>query len=478
MYHASGMAMVLTKPVGFLRRLFRPGHDYLPGTTIFRDIDIELVAGDLKLEECGERDGSGNLPASDSSTLAVTENAVARKVRQYWDEAAQGARRAHESLSGRWASLSSEAEIDTLLAEPKVVASTLSEVAREGSDRLEGLYRTVGVRQLDLERFREAEGITRPHHPPRALVFKLLPVVVAFAIELAINVSAFANGEEFGLAGAMFKVIALPFLNFGITAVLVFAFGRHVVRRPAWAKIIGALGFFVAVLWALFFNLTISHWRDSLGTQMSIEAGRTAWAAMMSNPFGLADLNSWLLFLAGLGAGLLGGVEAWIWKDPHPGYSRRLEALHTAEEDYNEARAWFLARLGQISTNATSALRDALTKAATAAQRRPELAAQASALAEDLNLYRQHLQGVADDLVAIYREANVRTRSTPPPEHFGGPQLVELPPINLAPLPAPDKRRRVPGLLKGAMEKIGKAKDHACSELHTLTERSTASGAT
>lgn len=459
-----------------IERVFRPRHDYLPGTTIFREIDLDLVARELRLEELGERDGKAELPPSDSTAITATETAIGRRVRHYWDEAAQGVRRAQESLASRWSSLTADAEIDTLLSEPKAVRSTMNDVAREGRDQLEALYHDWKDHHQHLAEFREAEVISRPPLRPKSTALKLAVVMMAVALELAINVSAFAGGEEFGLAGAFLKVLAIPFLNIGVAGVLIYAVARHVVRRQGWARALGLLGFALTFAWVLLFNLTISHWRDSLGTQMSLEAGSSAFRAMIENPLGIANLNSWLLFAAGFSAGLLGGYDGWIWTDPHPGYGRRVEALAKAELLYNQRRAWYVARLGHIAAGATKALRDALVKAETSSTRRPELAAQLMALEEDVDRYRAHLQAVGEDLVIRYREANARSRSTPPPQHHQRELAIELPRITLPALQSPAEARSVPGLLAAAMEQITAAKDEACAGLKTLAERSEHAG--
>jgi hypothetical protein len=464
---------VLAKSARMLDRLFRPKHDYLPGTTIFRDIDIDLLTRELKLEELGERDGKGDLPHSDSQTETAAEKTIARQVRRYWDEAVQGARRAHETLSGRWTSLTSETEIDTLIGEPKAVSSTLLETARDDYAHLRSLHETVLAERKALEKFKARENLDRPLHQPKLPAFKWLIIVIAFAIELAINVSVFASGEEFGIAGALMKVIAIPVLNIGIAAALVFGLARNILRSSTGARIVGVLGMMATALWIFWFNLAIAHWRDSLAAAMSLEAGQLAVTSMLADPFHLISFNSWLLFGAGFAAGCLGAYDGWIWSDPYPGYARRVHALSAAESAYQHRRNWGVARLQSIAGSAIDQLRNAILKAETARARRPELASLAHGLQEDIAAYAGHLELVAEDLAIRYREANIRARSTAPPMRFDEPLTLGLAVPVLAPLGG-GSQREVSGLLTSAIEQITTAKDSACARLPTLVEWSEA----
>lgn len=458
------------RSAGLLNRLFRPKHDYLPGTSIFREIDVDLIAGEMKLDEKGARDGAANIPTASSTRPTTVETEIQRRVRSYWDEASGGARRAHEALSSRWTSLTSAADIDTLIAAPKAIASAMNETARTELDTLSRLFDRVIEARAALVQFRKEEGIDRPLRESKTLAVRVFILIFAFALELIVNVSVFAGGDEFGFAGALTKVLAIPALNIGVTFFLVFALGRHIVRRPVGAKIIGAIGIIAALVWAFALNLAVAHWRDSLDAAMSLDAGRIALERIATATFELNNANSWMLFAVGCLAAGLAAYDAALWNDPHPRYTRYARAQSKAEEEFQWRRQNAIDEITAVADAETERLRDALISAETSSARRPELVSRADALAEDLKLYGEHLRNVADDLTTRYREANQRERTTPSPARFDSSAQLKLPSITLPRIGNEEPSRAVDGLLSQAMLEIAEAKNAACKQLPTLTE--------
>jgi hypothetical protein len=462
--------MALKKKARLVDRLFRPKHDYLPGTTVFREIDVDRIASDLRLEERGAEDGAKNLPSTTSSRAAGTENEIIRQVKSYWDDAAQAARRAHDSYASRAAALLSATDIDSLRGTPGAVASGLAESARSDRDDLRSHYQRWLESSGDLDRFREREHIDRPERPGKPIAVQALVLLVAAGAELAINASVFASGDEFGLAGALLKVLAIPLLNIGVTFALVFAFARHINRHTLGAKLIGMLGIAMAILWAFGLNLAVAHWRDSLNATMSLDAGRIALERILTATFELQDLSSWVLFAIGCLASAAAAYEATICSDPHPGYSLRVRARDKAATVFQIARDNALARLDGISAQATESLKDHLKKAETAGARRPEYAQRVDALAEDLRAYREHLLNLAEDLTTRYREANQRSRGTEPPPRFEEPVELKLSTVNLPPIKLAATDAKLTGLLTKAMGEITEAQREAAAKLPTLEE--------
>lgn len=454
-----------------LDRLFRAKHDYLPGTTIFREIDVDSLARDLKLEERGERDGRAEVPSTKSARPTAVENEILGLFRSYWDDASQGARAAHESYATRAASLSSATEIDTLVGEPRTIANKLDQTARSEQDALQAAFETYQEAVSALDRFKAAEQLDRLPRTPKTYGVRVFILLVAAVVELAINMSTFAAGDEFGLAGAALKVIAVPLLNIGGVFGLIFLIGRHVVRPHLIAKLLGMIGIAAAFIWAVGLNLVVAHWRDSLDLALSAEAGRMALERVINSTFELNDINSWVLFAAGCGAALLAAIDAFIWHDPHPGYTSTTTAKSKAEDHYGALREYALGLLDGVSAKAISDLKDALRKAETNVSRRPELANRAEALAEDLKIYEATLSTSAENLITRYREANQRARSTRAPARFEAAVALKLPKITLPAVSAAARPGEVDGLLSRAIHEITAAHEQAASSLPTLSER-------
>jgi hypothetical protein len=449
--------------------LFRPKHDYLPGTTIFRAIDIDLVAEELELASKGAADGKSNIPSDRARTLSVAEKTISRSITHYWTEAVEGARRAYESLLGRAASLGAETEIDLLQAKPGEVAGKLAQAAREERDTLLDAYDRMERAEDKLTAFVAKEGIERDVRRPLSAPLKTTLLAIAVVLELAVNTSIFSEGNQHGLAGAFLKVIVIPVFNVGVTFALVRAFCRQILR-PFPMAAFGALMSIVTAVYIFGLNLAVAHWRDSMSGRVTLDAGTIAFSRVFTHTFELASDNSWILFGIGCVAALIAATDAWLWDDPHPGFWKLSLAIETERLNFDNERAYAVERIESLSSGALADLQDQQRKAETAKVRYPELAAQAQALSEDLTAYREHLVDIAEELAGRYREANMAARSAPAPRHFEDDVPIELPIPTFGKFPLSPSNRTTAGLLASAISQISEAESSAKASLPTLGE--------
>ncbi len=450
--------------------IFRPRHDYLPGTDILRQVDADGLAARLDLEKRGRKDGEANRPGTSERSRTAAEADIQGALHEIWDETLSGAKRAHEGLRGRFASLTAETELDTLLAEPAAVALTLHELAREEQDRLVFEHRRVREARIELERYKAREGLDRPPREGQHVLVKLVLLALAALVELIVNASIFAGGEEYGLLGAVTKVVVIPIANIGGCFLWTHWLARQVLARSAVLKAIGVFGCLITGAWLLGLNLAVAHWRDAANTLLSGDAARVAFEATFTQPLHLQSFQSWGLFLIGCFAGAVAIWEGWNWRDPHPGYSRRVVQSEAAVARFREARDWAMERLRGEADAGANRLGEARRIAEAAFAGRPALAATAAALAEDVTLFASHLQRVADELATRYREANRRARATPPPPQFDEPVILDLTLPALPPLQAPTPPRALAGRLAAGIDRITQAHAEACTTIPVLAE--------
>jgi hypothetical protein len=452
-----------------LRRLFRPKHDYLPGTEVFRAVNIDEAADRLDLVRNGDADGQSESPATNSTQATPTERAIERYVEGKWQESLATAARAMDVLDTRWSSHTPGTSIEVLQAGADRVAGELAETARQHHSALDPFYAKFRDARDHLAAWRSAEGIDRPCRVDGAPALKFGGLIVAAGLELAINASYFAGGDEFGIAGALTKVLAIPALNVGVAWGLTRTLVRQLERR-SWAwKIVGGMGLGLLILWIFGFNLLVAHTRDALATAMWEQAQRLALHATFSSTFELAGVESWMLFGIGVVAGIVGAADAWLWDDPHPGYARRVRAEQAARDAFEDERADFVDELGTLADGEIGRLTDARSEAEKGMTARAEIEARRGALAQDVRLYGPYLQTVAEDLFAIYREANQKSRTTPAPPRFARPSdlALDIPPFREPPI---GMGRDYSGFLTSAIQRISKAKVEALARLPTLVE--------
>jgi hypothetical protein len=450
--------------------VFRPKHDYLPGTDILRQIDVDGLAAKLDLEGRGKRDGEAERPGAAERSRTAAEADIRGALQEKWDETLKGAKRAHEGLRGRFASLTSETELETLLAEPAAVALTLHEAAREERDRLLFQHQAIREAGLELKRFKAREGLARPPREGQHALVKLAFLAFAALLELIVNASIFAGGDEYGLVGAITKVVVIPIANIGGCFLFTHWLARQVLSRSPGRKAIGVVGCLLTAAWLLGLNLAVAHWRDTAGALITPDSAERALAAALSDPLRLRSFQSWGLFLVGCFAGAVAIWEGWNWTDPHPGYGRRARQHQAAIAEFRGLRDLAMERLRAEADAGANRLGDAQRTAEMSIAQRPALAATAAGLADDIKLFAAHLQRACDELATRYREANRRARATPAPAHFEEPLLLVLPLPALAALSAPRSARPVAGRLADAIDQITRAHAEACATIPALLE--------
>jgi hypothetical protein len=265
-------------------------------------------------------------------------------------------------------------------------------------------------------------------------------LLVLLVFEAVLNGSLLALGHELGLVGGFFLATTIAVLNIGVG----FLAGRLAVpwllhRRFVW-KIVGGVGFLLWLGYLAAFNLLVAHYRGALGGETPETAHIQAVLAFVANPFGIVDVESWLLVGLGLLFGTVALIDGMLWDDPYPGYGR-VERKHQAAVDrYADLKADLMSDLAEQKGAFVDTLRsiqDNLVK------RRSEFSAVVEArlrLLRGFPIHIGHLEGAANELLATYREANRRSRKSAAPERFSVPYRLGRP--ELAPIEhLPDKTR-------------------------------------
>lgn len=464
------MVRVRGKRGGVSGAVFRARHDYLPGTEVFRAIDLDVASDTLSLEERGEADGKSGIPGPVDGSLTVTERAIIGYVQRRWEETVYDAKRVYDGLRGRHAAYSIETEIDILLAEPRAAALRLREVAREEADRLHFAFQRIISARRALQEFKDRENIAREPIHGQTAEQKLFLLSLAVLAEFVINIGIFGMADAQGFAGAAPKVLVIPILNIGVGWALSYGLARRIQMRSPWQKLVGLAGCGAALVWVLWLNLVVAHWRDAFGSELDMDAGVAAMQAIVEHPLHLVSVTSWALFFIGLAAGMIACVEGWWWDDPYPGHGALRRRSENAFREFTDLRVAAISRLQSEADSTSNHLGDAQRTAERAIADRPHIAALAASLVEDLSLYEKHLERITGDLFSRYREANVRARGGDRPAWFDSEPEVEFAAPQLPALPIDRDVRKVAGKLASALVEITEAHDAACQKIPSLSE--------
>lgn len=314
-----------------------------PGIGTFPELDIARLAAELRLEERGRKNASGD--GVTAATHAVIEHEIAstlealvRKERaQYESQLQTTDNRLAAAGFDAAARVKIEAHVASGLADfrAKVTKQRIRlDVAAENLDEVERQYSHF-VASHDLK------NVSPIIYTTAEFTWTVVVVMGLLLAESALNAFFFAEGSTAGLLGGLLEAAMLSFVNITI-AVILGAFAlRYAQHNHLPVRVLGWLLSIVFLAAILAANLLIAHYREAFALA---QGGTVDFAAVLSRlaeaPLALKDTKSWLLGLLGI---ILCAAATWkiyVIGDPYPGFGsiakRRLQTLSELEHKRGE----------------------------------------------------------------------------------------------------------------------------------------------
>lgn len=401
--------------------VFRPQHDYIPGTSLFPVIDIERLTKEMRLEERGREDGERDLPESDTTTWSATEAEIRHRCGEWTMRALNQARDALESYRTRQRSLSAGLEKAHLKNMADAARTDLNLRADEERSELHILQQEVKRRKQDYVDFREREKITRAPDPKRNIWEVLALILFVALIELAGNTYLFSVGNDLGLLGAVIEAVVVPVFNILVAFLLVLVGVKQLNRRALHRKLVGLVSLVLLIVFAVGFNLLVAHYREAIGAGVRDQAQYLAIENFLSAPLGLTGLASWGLFSLGMMVTGVTVIEAFRFSDPIPHYGELERRRVNAIESFNAMKREAVEDFGALFQERRDNMLDARRRLANAVKEVLGIEDRISSLQSDLTRYALHVETAGANLVERYRSANKKARTTPPPKSFSKP---------------------------------------------------------
>jgi uncharacterized protein YukE len=401
--------------------LNQPAHHYRPATTVFLDLNVDRVADELRLGERGSERGADNRPTSDAQTLDDVEHQVVERIEAHKQDANAIYLDHVHTYDERLTALSFEERFATIQqAAPEAVGDFRAE-ATVGRDELFVLRRRLNESEIERERFRAHHRIERPARLASLgkIILKIGVLAILFIIEVVINGSFLAKANVGGLLGGAAQAVTFAALNIIASFFWGMVLIRLVNRRNYFLKLIGMLSFLAYLAFATALNLTLSHLREiPPAVAVSDNVGQEVLHRLLTAPYGLTDINSWILFAIGFIFSLIAMADGLLFFDPYIGYAGLERRWVDATRQFATARSELIERLRDIREDATETMNEAARDLSVRRSEYDALLQGRSRLAQRFDHHQNQIEQTCRALLEIYREANRKARSTPAPDYF------------------------------------------------------------
>lgn len=318
-----------------------------------------------------------------------------------------------------------EAGTELALGDDTLVSEVDALLAAERAGLLAATEQRIAA-EVDWRGFRSINNISSMPSYPESSIWHWSVVLALTLVETVANAFFYENAQ--GLVGGFFVAAIVAVVNMGSAAGL----GRQFRSKNLQAKDQQILGWVCLPLFApltLFCNALFASFRstyqflqDPSDPVQLAAAFREAWTEafrIFTLDLQFGDLNSFLLFMTGIGLSIVAYWKGYTSDDPYPGHShldRRLKAAQTAETQLQDRvcqrlKEAMVGRRSHVQGLASQpvalvSLLHGQTNQVEHAER--TLAANAGAVERDYHL-----------VLDAYRQANLAVRGIEPPSYFG-----------------------------------------------------------
>lgn len=409
-----------------LSLISQPQHPYRPATHLFLDLNVNHVADELQLQKAGSERGAQDWPTSDAQTFDDIEHGIVERVEAHRsDNHAIFLEQLH-LYDQRLIGLNFEERFAIIQqAAPEAVGDFRAE-ATIGGDELYELRRRLKDSEVERDNFRSRHRIARPARlsTPGKTLLKIGILAILFVLEVVINGSFLASANEQGYLGGAVQAVSFAALNI----VASFLFGlipvRLLIRRNIFLKFTGLLSLIAYLCFALALNLALSNLREIPPSLTSLP-GQQVLAKLLTNPFMLTDVNSWVFFAMGFTFSLVAMFDGLFFTDPYMGYASLERRWSEASKRFTEHKAGLIERLQEIRRDATDAMTGAARDLSVRRSEFDSIVQGRGRLAQSFAQSQNQTEQAGRSLLSIYREANRKARRTPPPAYFTQPYTME-----------------------------------------------------
>lgn len=335
---------------------------------VLREHRIDDLRRELQPDRIGRRIGDrGDPPLAASEDPA--QNQIAEHMESLRAEAERNVSDLFEQSRKHWEQLEQSEPTSDFNAAVNAARTGFDEIAQQERDGLNDARVLYQQLRREFYDFRDANDIDRqpagPNVPWRWVMIAIL--VAIFLVESLLNATFLAVGSETGLLGGYGIAFGFSLINVGAPFLVFGNVHRWVHHTVFWKQLMAGSSTVIYVALAFGCNLALAHWREA-SADLSEDVGAEARRRLLESPFGLHDLESWLLVAMGLFFSGVAFLEGYKFRDAYPGYGRKDQKMREARNVYYDRREEVVDQLAELRDESL----DRIRQIALGARRKPK----------------------------------------------------------------------------------------------------------
>ena len=397
-----------------------PQHDYKLNTEVFGQFDAEKVAKELNLEKIGAEKGTKNQPSADSQIPDEIESQIQERIEAAKSTANEAAENQILTYNERISNLDFEGHFSELRQAGPLAISDIQSQIQRGLNEMNTRRRKLLDVEKEFSYFRSYNGLeyrTAKLTTPTGTFLRFLIILIMIVLETYFNGTYLAKGSTQGLIGGIFEAASFALLNIGFSIILTLYMIKQIVRNGLIWKLIGVVGILAWLAVVLVINLGLAHYREVAAT-FAEGAGSDILVRIVENPFGLVELESWMLFAIGVLFATVTLVDIITFSDIYPGYTKRQMRWDEEHEEYKDEFDSLIQELDDIKEDYNDNLKTIGNALSSRQRELDNIMSGRNRLASLYAAHHEQLQRAANSLFSYYFEANRASRTTPVPERF------------------------------------------------------------
>lgn len=382
-----------------------------------QDIDVDGLASELDIKSKAIRQGQMNQPPANATDFDVPQRDIVQRMTEMLEQARRETEEALTRHKTRRDEIEREMSGLRLEDVPKDAEVAIKRAEHDQTKALVEARQQERRMMRELRAFKAANDLMHEPAYPDSFILHWAVIAGIILVESIANSYFFAKGSDLGLLGGLFQALLISVVNVVPAMIVgsrVLPYLHHVNGNNRMAAGIGLAVFGVVLC---LFNLAVAHYRAVLESD-PIMAIVQAIPNLIRSPFGIDNLDAWVLFSLGSAFAVMAVLKGYSADDRYPGYGRLHRAYKAVEAVYLDLRQEILDIINAVIDSHRGRIEQMIATGQSNVREYGDLIARSKAAAVEFDRRAQALEGACNLMLKSYRTQNSEIRTDPVPAYW------------------------------------------------------------